>query len=284
MRKIAVALIAAIGLSACGEVVNVPPGEVAKESHTNGLEQEIRGPGGYRLSSCVIGPCPKLIKMQTFEATEEVAGNYFVPKSDLDMNMTVSVRFRVRNDITSINRAFETIKAEIVPESRTEFIITSERMFNTYVKPAVPDAVRRAVANYEIDAMMANLETTREYVEQVVKDSVNSTPIEVLSVQFSNVEWPEKVLERKRELRTIEDQRLIDLKRVETEMEVLAAKRSLAIASARVEIEVDEIVSERMGANMATTRMLNILQSAVDAGLPITIHPSMFPQKTFEME
>ena len=69
---------------ACGQRVTIQPGEIGRQLTTAGLETENRPPGAFRLESCIISACPKLVRLQTQNQPKTLLlTNYFYPKAML---------------------------------------------------------------------------------------------------------------------------------------------------------------------------------------------------------
>ena len=138
----------------CGERVTIQPGEVGKELGTGGLEEEIRKPGAFRMDSCIIAACPKLVRLQTQKATKEFTiDKLFLPKSNVDMTkVSVGIQFQIRQDDASIETAYSEVRpvqANTVEGSEASsdliLLITSDMLYQTYVQRKAPDAIITAL-------------------------------------------------------------------------------------------------------------------------------------------
>lgn len=62
---LALLAVAALLAGGCGDRVTIQPGEVGRQLTINGLEDENRPPGAFRMDSCMITACPKLVRLRT---------------------------------------------------------------------------------------------------------------------------------------------------------------------------------------------------------------------------
>lgn len=282
LKVIGLSALLALGLTACGERVQIPPGSVGKQLTTSGLEEDIREPGSFRMESCMFSACPRLVKLETFENSVSTQGGYLIPKSNnISVDIEVVVRFRPKQDLESLNEIYNRVKPTQAGEYTTVSTITSDNIFRIFIAPSLRDTVRAALAPYTVEQLMANLGQVREFVESKVKQSLDGSPIQIMSLTFNTVNWPESVTTAIERTAQVEFEKITRLKQVQADIAVAQAERRLDIYRAQVDTEIDAIVSKFMGPRMALWRQLEVMATAAENGTAITIHPGLLPQNTF---
>ena len=265
-------------LSGCGERVTVDSGRVAKQLGTNGLEKSIRREGAFRLDSCVTTACPRLVILDVFENATTVGNKFYISKSKLNLTLKLDIQYAVREDDASINKVYKRVKSVSISGTRRSEIST-DQVFDTYIRPSVIDITRTALNNYDIDTIMDNLSEVREHVENVIKTSYSDSPVEIIRVTFSDVSFPPVIVLRREEAASVDAEKVTKIKRLEAQLEISEKKRALGIIRARYAVEEDKIVSKSMDKKMQAWLMLEAIQTCAEReGCNINIHPSMFPQ------
>lgn len=273
-------------LAGCGDRVSIPTGNVGKQMTSSGLEDEVRDPGSFRLDWRMFGASPKLITLQTAENTVSVPGGYIIPRSNnLSIDIELLVRFRPKGDVESINEIYRRVpptQGNVGSHTGAHGHIASSSVFDIFIKPTLRDTVRAGLRPYTVEELMSNLLEVREHVEKVVKASLANEPVEILSLTFNTVNWPETVTSSINKTAQVEFDKIARLRQVQADIIVAQAQRRLDLYQAQVDTEIDAVVSEFMGARMATWRMLEVMKIAAETeGTDLIVHPGMFPQGTF---
>lgn len=201
-------------LVACGERVMIEPGEIGRQLTSGGMETENRPAGSFRMETCVLDACPRLIRMQMQLSTKEIKiDKLFLPKSNVDLtNVQVGLQFRVKPDDHSINRVFTEVKPSQMPDG--QMAITTDMIYDTYISRKAPDAIITGLREYEVDQVLSSVPEISKYVKDKINEMLHDTPIEVTEVGFPNGigEPPFEVLDAKRKLYAVEEQKARDLK------------------------------------------------------------------------
>lgn len=282
MKKIKIFIILALTstfLIGCGEKVRVESGRVAKELGTSGLEKDIRREGAFRLDSCITTACSSLVILETFENTESIESKYYISASKLNLDLKVDIQYAVKDDDDSINQVYARVKS--VPDGTRKSIITSEQVFNTYVKPISIGTIRSALNHYNIDKIMDNLTVVNEYVEAKFKEKLKDEPVTIKSLTFSMVSYPPVIVDRREEEASVDAEKATALKRLEADLIVAKEQKKLDIERAKIAVAADEIVSGSMDKKMAVWLMLEAIQTCADrkdGDCHIDIHPAFIPQ------
>lgn len=277
MRRILSVLaiaVAGVALSACGERVKVNPGEVAKQIDQGGLDKEILGPGAYRLDACMFGACPGLARLQVAKAAEEVTvGTVFLPKSNVDLsNVSFGIQFQIKREDKWINAAFNEIRSVTATDSGSsrQRIITSEMIFETYIQRKAPQAVIAALRQYTVEQVLSEVDVIAEYVQKKVNEDLQDTPVRVTEFGFPNGigSPPEVVLDQKRKLYAVEEQKERRIKQLEAELEIERYRQAVQ----KVRVKNDQTNSEKAGVSYDTYVFLKNMERFADAasdGTPV---------------
>lgn len=279
MKKLVQVLIL-VGLTlfftGCGEKVVINSGEVGKQLTTSGLEKEIRAPGAFRMDSCFFGmACPKLVRLQVSETTEVIPGKFFINKSDLELELELSLQYAVKKDEKSINGVFERIKAE--KSDSNQMMIPNENIYNAFIRPVIRDTVRVALNNYSIDEIMNNLSDIKTFTENEVRKVLKDTPIDVITLAFSKVGYPEAILKAKEDFAKIELEKATKMRAIAAELEILKKTMELEKERAKMTLEVDEIIATKMNTNLEKYLTLQAINKSAENGTPWAL--GMFPFK-----
>ncbi|RKZ94633.1 MAG: hypothetical protein DRQ46_09660 [Gammaproteobacteria bacterium] len=274
-----ISILAILVLSGCGDKVTVDSGRVAKQLGTNGLEAAIRRAGAFRLDSCITTACPRFVVLDVFENTQTIASKYYISASKLNLELEVDIQYAVKEDDTSINKVYKRVKSVPVAGERKS-IITTEQVFNTYIKPVSIGTIRTALNHYDIDNIMDNLSEVQIYVEKAFKEKLKDEPVIIKSLTFSLVSYPKVIVERREEEASVDAEKATKLKRLAADLIVLKERRKLDLEHARVAVEADKIISDSMDEHMATWLMLEAIQACAErtvGNCNIDIHPALLP-------
>lgn len=264
--------------AACGERVAIQSGEVGKQLTTEGLESGIRNPGAFRLDSCVFSACPKLIRLQVNKHAEDMKiDSLFLPKSNVDIdNVQIRLQFRVKPDKDSINRVYAEVRPE--PAGEQVFLITSQQVYDTYLRGRVPDAVVATLREYTVEEVLTQVPEIAEYVEAKVNEELKEDPVEVTELSFPNGigEVPEAVIMAKRRLFAIEEEKARQVKALEAELAVEDQRQAVQ----RKRAKNDKEVALSLGMSTAAFMYLKTFERFADAaadGTPVAIGSGTMP-------
>ncbi len=263
----ALGLAALLVFTACGKRVTVQPGEVGRQLTTAGLEANNRPPGAFRMESCVVSACPKLVRLQTQKATKIFTiDKLFLPKSNVDMTkVQIGLQFRVKQDKASLS----TIYQEVRPQEENDHVllITTDMVYATYIQRKAPDAIITALREYEVDQVLSDVPEISEHAKKKINEMLAKTPVEVTELGFPNGigEPPPEVLEAKRKLYAVTEQKARDIKAlsaaltVEDHRQAVQRKRTLN----------DMANAEKAGVDFATYVYLKNMERFAEEGVPL---------------
>lgn len=278
MRYLFVSILFIIGLmfSGCGERVQVEQGQIGKVMDANGLEEEIRDVSTFRLDSCVLSACPKLITIDVTKNVSKVDGKFFMPKSDMEFGIELNIQYSAKNDKESLNTIFKEIPSQPIEGKRDVNTISTAKLFARYIEPIVIDTTRQALGNYTIEEIMSNLEETRQFIYESLNKKLATSPVQIDVLSFSKIEYPALILKKKEDFASIDTQKATDMKAMAAELEILAKKLELEKAKAKMQLEIDTIVSDRMDSKMIAWGIIQAIQNSAENKTPWSLGAGAF--------
>lgn len=281
MKKITLLLTAALSLFAltgCGDRVTINSGEVGKQITSSGLEDIIREPGSFRMETCFLSACPRLVRLQTAVSAQTInVDKVFLPKSNVTLdNVSFGIQFRVKDNKQSKDQAFATVPSEPVNNDERDRIITSDKIFRTYIERKAPEIVIAALREYTVEDALSKVEVISEFVKNKLNSQLADTPIEITEFGFPNGVGtpPAIVLKAKEELYAIDEEKARALKSYAAQLEIEKGKQHVARTRAQ---NANEIAA-KLGIPVSEYMRLQVLERFADAaesGTPVGIGNSL---------
>ncbi len=214
-------------------------GALALWSGGEGFKGPILGPGTY-----YTGLYPQL---RTLSCAQVTAPTIFqtLTKDGVQFALEMYVSYGANCDDAN---AIKSILEKIVPEK--DNVIESQQLYNTYIKPALNEAVREAVS-----PVIANdVNSKREEIFQKIKSSFeevmnkqNPKMVTIYSLNLSNMDFPDAMdkANTERAVTAIyKDKAIADRERVTAEIETTKMRKVLAESEAANEVaKIDAIGS-----------------------------------------
>jgi hypothetical protein len=269
-------LTAAALLAGCGEVVTIQPGEVGKQLTSRGLDSEIRAPGTVRLDSCggAGAICPKVVRMATGRTGTDVAiDSIFLPKSNVDVtNVKVGLQYRVRPDDASINKVFAEVRPQPDERNDRQMFISSVMIWDTFGRRVVPAVVVDAMKDLVVEQAMNTGSELSGTVLSAVQRALKDSPIEVTQLEVVNTDVPQAVLEAKRALFAIDDEKVRQIKQLETGMAIEERRQAFQVARARNDLMVAKSMGMSVGQYWCLKTAERLADAADDKGSTVVIN------------
>lgn len=257
-------------LPACGDRTSIQTGEVGKELNNSGLDEDILPPGVFRLTYCGVTACPKLVRLQVNKSTADLKiDSLFLPKSNVDIsNVEVGIQFQVKSDEKSINKVFNEVRPEPATdlqsgETNRVLIITADKVYETFLKRKAPDAIVTALREHTVEEVLTNVPEISKNTKEMINKMLEDTPIEVTEIGFPNGigEVPQEVLQAKRRLFAIEEEKARQIKSLEAELIIEDQRQAVQ----RKRVENDLANSRHASSTYEEYVMLKTLERFADA-------------------
>ncbi|MBT4376718.1 hypothetical protein HOD29_05065 [archaeon] len=190
-----------MSFSSCN--VEVPPGYYGMVLTPEGFDGEVLAPG---LHSCAFRNRMFLIDGKEVTATEKMN---ILCAGDLNIAFDLKVQYRTRSisrqavfmDISD-RKGAAVEQAELRGGGQTTArVVKSNMLYETYVQPNALSLTRGKVGKLEAMQVRAYRDELQKEIFLALKDAVKGTPVEVIKVVISNLDYPEDItrgLERKR--------------------------------------------------------------------------------------
>lgn len=276
MLRLIVLGAAAMLLAGCGEVVTIQPGEVGKQLTSRGLDDEIRAPGTVRLDSCsgAGAICPKVVRLATGRTGTDVAiDSIFLPRSNVDVtNVKVGLQYRVRPDEASINKVFKEVRPQQVQGNDRQMFVSSEMVWDTFGRRVVPAVVVDAMKDLVVEQAMNTGSELSGTVLAAVQRALKDSPIEITQLEVVNTDVPQAVLEAKRALFAIDDEKVRQIKQLETGMAIEERRQAFQVARARNDLMVAKTMGMSVGQYWCLKTAERLADAADDKGSTVVIN------------
>lgn len=274
-----VALFLLLFTSACGDRTSIQSGEVGKVLGNGGLEKEIQKPGVFRMPVCGTTACPKLVRLQVNKSAQDLEINsLFLPKSNVDIrNVKVGIQFQVKADDASINRVFNEVRAAPAEDgqdgdSKRVLLITDDMVYAVFLQRKAADAIVTVLREYTVEQVLTNVPEISEAAKLGINEMMADTPIEVTEIGFPSGigEVPEEVIQAKRRLFAIEEDRARRVKSLKADFVIEDHRQAVQ----RKRVENDLINARVAGVDYATYVWLKTYERFADAsgeGTPVAL-------------
>jgi hypothetical protein len=213
--------------AACGERVTVETGEVGKVLGTSGLEKKTYQPSSFRLDICGFGACPKLVRLQVNKSTTVLSiDTLYLPKSNVDIrNVQVGIVFQVKEDEESVAKIYDEVK----PESAAPYVmlISADKVYETYLARKAPDAIVTELRKHSVEEVLTNVPEIADATKIAIAEMLGDAPIEVTELGFPNGigEVPKEVIQAKRRLFAVDEEKARSVRALAAELEVEAQRQ-----------------------------------------------------------
>jgi hypothetical protein len=279
-------LVLAILSMGCGARAYIPPGEVAVVLEPTGYETEnidgekmikYKQPGAFRLQKCAVASCERLIRLQLFLNTETVIiDKVTLPKSklvDID-NVQISMQYRVKDSRKSWDRLLEDIKPIGISTIESDLgttgtndrtlIITSKMVWETYLERIAPMVVITELKEHTVEELLSNVQIVADNSLAKLNASLADKPVEIVDLGFPNGigEPHEVVLDAKRRLYAVDEEKAREIAMLEADLEVEEHRQKVYSMRARN----DRTNAEIMGIDPNDYMRNNVLDRFAEEG------------------
>ena len=234
MKKYLLMIAAVVGLTACGQAVEVPTSFVGKIQTTKGFQENVIQPSKFRLDKCW-GYCDKLVLLEASDQVFEKEFKTFMPKDKL--NLTYGVSMTLAIDPNKYDGIFS-----IIPATSTEDQLALIRLADVYSRTAatkVNTLMPQILSGFTISEVASNRDKVNLYLQSELQKQLNTTPFIVKAAGLTNVDYPkiitdaqENAAKRKENENQVLAQRNLDLLQIATDKEVETQRRELEMMKA----------------------------------------------------
>lgn len=267
--KLIIALFIVAPLAACGEKAEVKPASVGKILTKNGYLPETIAPSKFRLPLC-FAFCDKLITADASDLGLKEQFKLFMPKDQLNMSFDVRMIASIKKDNKSIDAIFQRITPNVSNH------ISATRVYNTYIRPVIRDAIRATIAQYSINQIASSRAVVNSQITHAVNKALIGSPMKLKRIGLADIQFPavitkqkEIAAQRRIEIEEAEAKKQIRLVNLQTELEAAKAQRAIRLVKAKAAKEENEIYAASMSEKYLAYKQLEVLEQM--AGNPNTV-------------
>ena len=166
--RMSLLLAVAFSLSACGEVVEVPPAHIGKVLTRSGYKPDNVPPSKFRLEPCM-AYCDRLILLELADKGMEEEFQLFMPRDQLNVSFDLRFTVAVRDDPVEIDRIFDRVPAKLAEsEYGRRWEIDVDRLYETYGRPVIREVVRTIMARFTINEVASSREEVNAEITRAV--------------------------------------------------------------------------------------------------------------------
>jgi regulator of protease activity HflC (stomatin/prohibitin superfamily) len=253
-----------LGLTGCGEVVEIPPAHVGKKSTPSGLQEGIIPPSKIRFDFfCWI--CDNIILAEASDYGVKETMKIFMPKDKLNVDLDVRGVFSVSNNEQNVEQVFARLTAQKISDRVSK--ISMSEIYKTYGEPVVREAVRTVVTKYSIMQVMENRESISLELSKEVRKRLKTTPITTVRFGLADVQPPSVIVtaqeaakKREIEIQQAEADKQVKLKEAEAALEVAIKQQEVDLKEAETQVLVNKKLAEGVTEAWVTQRSLKVLE------------------------
>lgn len=279
MKKLVTSIciaLAAVMVSACGEMVEVPPAHMGKIITKTGYMDGVIGTSKFRLEPC-LAYCDKLAILQTADRKVNENLSIFMPKDKLEL--TASIQATLTIDPRKADELFTVI---VPQETADGVVIPWESVYQTYAQQIILITAREYLSNFSINEVASNMEQINSQLGAMIsKQLIEKTPFLVRNVGITSVKYPPVITDaqinaaqRREQIQQEEAQLQISQVRLERELQEARLQRQIDLEKAQGDAAAHKIQSAAVDHNVLKMRKIEnerLFYERWDGKLPQTI-------------
>lgn len=252
----------ALGLTACGAKVEVPPAALGKIMTKDGYQKGTIGTSKFRLAPCM-AYCDKIVILSVADQANTEALEIFIPEDKLKLK--VSIRTNLSIAPAKADSLFNSIPPSAELNDRTS-VIERENIYKTYAQQIIMTETREYLSQFSIAEIASSLEKVNGDLRIRLQKTIEArTPFAVRYVGITNIEYPSIITEaqenaaRRREQIEQENAQL-EVSRVSLQRELQEAQlqRKIDVEKAEADAEADRVRAAAITDSVLRLRRLQI--------------------------
>ncbi len=276
MRLTGALAVALLTLTACGERVEVPPAYEGKILTQNGYLPDTYAPSTFRLPPCWWpgAICDQLVLIEKSDNGVKEGFTVFMPKNQLTMSFDLRMTASIRDGKT--DAILNKVTAQTTDSGRK--FVSFNRVYDTYAKPIIRDAVRSVVAEYTIDEVASSRDAINEAIRERLSTVLGGTPVSLKTAGLASVAYPEVITKRKEqaeerriEIEQEEARKQVELIKLQTELEKAKANRAIRRERAEAAAEENQIAAASITPEYLEYKKLEVMDAMAQSGATVFI-------------
>lgn len=230
----------ALALTACGERVEIGPGEVGKISGANGYKEGVLSTSKFRLDACM-SQCDRLVTLNVGDSAITESMEIFMPQDKLKMKISVQTNLSIM-DMKKVDPLFSRLPAKELSGYTSQ--IDRDAVYKMYARQIILTESREYLSQFTIAEVASSLDKINsELRERLTKKIQENSPFNVRYAGITNVEYPSII----------------------TEAQENAARRREEIAQEEAKLEVSRVTLERELSEAQLQRRIDVEKAEAEA-------------------
>jgi len=264
MKKLLAIVAMCLSLTACGEMVEVPPAYYGKVLTKDGFQPGVVPPSKFRLPMCW-AYCDKLVVAEASDNGMRESFTLFMPKNELTMSFDVRMTVAIKSDERTLNGVFDRL-----PYTAKDGwnVVSADRIYHTYGKPVVRSKIRSLLVNYSIEEVASSRDKINAELAETLSSALKDTPLVLKTIDLADAKFPdiitnakEQAAQRREQIAQQEAQREITKVKLEAELEQAKMNKAIRLERADAVLKENEIVAKSVTPEYLEYRRLEVLEA-----------------------
>lgn len=236
----------AIGLTACGKRVEVPPAHVGKIITKDGYREGVIGTSKFRMEMC-FAYCDKLVLLDVSDQAYTENMEIFIPEDKLKLRVAVRVNLTV--DRKGAESLFDSLPPQSEGESDRISSIGRDVAYKTYAQQIILTETREYLSQHSIAEIASSLEKLNADLRvRLSKALGDRTPFSVRYVGITDIKYPDIITEaqenaakRREEIQQEEARLEVSQVQLQRELQEAQLQRQIDVEKAHADAESDRV-------------------------------------------
>lgn len=258
-KKLALAAIIATTavVSGCSREV-VGPGELGKVLSTSGYSADLKQTGKYWLW---ITENMVVLDMTTQTLSEKIS---IKMADDLQLDLQIRARVRIRNDERIINAMFNDIRHQ-------QYRVNLPMVYHVYGRDEVTNAARSIISKYKIAEISNNFDRINQELQVELSKRMRNSPIELSNVTIGELVYPaiitkaiEDQMERELAIQTEKNNQAILMEKKANMVELEQKNYEIEMIKARAIRDYNKITADGLNPLLIQYRQLEVMEKMAE--------------------
>lgn len=288
MLKIFAAMVIAVSMVGCGQLVEVGPAQVGKVMDSAGYKEGTIPTSKFRLAACLREPCEKLVVLDASDRSFKESMDLFMPQDKLLMD------FDVRATLSLDPSAYDQVFTKVTPRPQTDSLynIPLGQVYDTYAKDIIRAEVREFLSNYTISEIASSREAINAELSARLSKSIRErTPFKVRYIGIADLQYPEVIVkaqenaaERREKIEQENAQLEISKVQLKRQLKEAQLQRKVDVEQATAEAEVNRIMGQSMTEEYRTYKSFQIMEKMASSGNKVFMPVDMLQSVAGQMQ
>lgn len=276
MKAVVVGAVMLLGLTGCGQMVEVGPTEIGKIMTKDGYQEGVIGTSKFRMPACYTY-CDKLVKLEVADKQISETLTIFMPQDKLQLQVVI------RGTVSINQQRSEALFGTVSPvETANGYQIPFDTIYTTYARNLIQSTVREYLTRYSIAEVASSMEKVNADLRDMLSKELGSkTPFSVRTIGVVDVKYPEIITEaqenaakRREQIQQEEAQLQISKVQLERQLQEARLQRQIDFEKAQGEAAAQKIQKEVVDEMVLKLRKLENERLALEKWngvLPVTM-------------